>query len=58
MMKTSGAVIENNITVALCHESIHQTICKLIGENESNGFDKVPDFNGEIEKWLGWQYLI
>lgn len=56
MWKTSYAVIENNIAVALCHESIHETICKLMGEKESRAFDNVPYFNSEIEKWLGLHY--
>lgn len=46
--------IVSNILVALYHESIHEAICKLIGEKESRAFDEVPDFNMEIEKWLGW----
>lgn len=48
----------NNFMIALFHESLHETLCKLIGENESRAFDKVPDFNTEIEKWLGWHYNV
>lgn len=50
--------VVNNVIVALCHESMHGAICKLIGENESRAFDKVPYFNMEIEKWLGWYYIV
>jgi hypothetical protein len=48
------AVIDE-ITIALFHESIHQAICRLVGETESKDYDKVPHFNMEIEKWLEWR---
>jgi hypothetical protein len=47
--------VANEITIALFHESLHQSMCKLVGENESRAFDNVPYFNMEIEKWLGWR---
>jgi hypothetical protein len=56
--KMSEEDIINNIVVALCHESIHEAICKSIGENESRAFDKVPYFNKAIEEWLGWHYVL
>ena len=47
--------LENEFMIALFHEFIHQAICKLLGETESRAFDKDPNLNMEIEKWLGWR---
>lgn len=45
----------NEFMIALFHESIHQAICKLMGETESKAFDKDHNLNIEIEKWLEWR---
>lgn len=56
--KMSEEDVVNNVAVALGHESIHEAICKLIGEKESRAFDEVPHFNKTIEEWLGWHYAV
>jgi hypothetical protein len=45
--------VVNDVIVALNHESVHEAICKLIGEEESEAFDNV---NEVIEKWLEWHF--
>lgn len=56
VFRTPEEYAANNTMVALCHESIHEVICKSIGEKESKAFDEVPHFNKEIEEWLGLHY--
>lgn len=53
MSNFQGERLENEFMIALFHECIHQTICKLLGETESEAFDKNPNLNVEFEKWLG-----
>lgn len=45
--------VVNDVIVALNHESIHEALCKLIGEKESEALDCVFE---TIEKWLEWHF--
>jgi len=47
----------NNVTIALCHESLHEAICELIGEKRLQAFHRVPDFSEIMGIWLGLHYV-
>ena len=55
---TPEEYVAENTMVALCHESIHEALYKLVGEKESRAFDDVPHFNKEIEEWLGLHFEL
>ena len=49
----------DDVVIGLNHESLHERLCKMIGDDVSKAFDKkVPHFNKAIEEWLEWHSEI